>query len=178
MGYPSRFSVTKRAMHCSISSPQAVLPARASDVQFVRYGRAGVVNAGCMGVLGGKDRSKAFRLAECCADNLMRVVGLRVDLGPEAAKPLLLPVACAVALLALWLFPRNAAVDLDAVKRNVRFLVEAAGAAVSPSSSPWRNSAGGLAPKGTASRKAPGGVAYRTYASLSGTRRKAIPQLI
>lgn len=98
----------------SAGSVQAVPPARVPDVQFVRYGRAGLANVGCVEVLGGKDKAKTTRLAEyTCESGLVRVVGSRVDLGPEASKPLPLLAACAVAFLALWLFPRNAGVELD-----------------------------------------------------------------
>lgn len=97
----------------SAGSFQAVPPARTPDVQFKHYVDRSA-RAGCIEVAVG--RGHMARLAEYAEnpDGSLTIVGSRVELG-NAARTAGLPLAAAVAFLALWLFPRNEGVSLASV---------------------------------------------------------------
>lgn len=97
----------------SAGSPQTVPPARTPDVQFKHYIDRSA-RTGCIEVAVG--RGHTARLAEYAEnpDGSLVIEGSRVELG-DAARTANLPLAAAVAFLALWLFPRNEGVSLTSV---------------------------------------------------------------
>lgn len=97
----------------SAGSLQAVPPARTPDIQFKHYVDRSA-RTGCIEVAVG--RGHTARLAEYAEnpDGSLVIVGSRVKLG-DAARAASLPLAAAVAFLALWLFPRNEGVSLTSV---------------------------------------------------------------
>jgi len=95
----------------SVGSVQSMPPAREPELQFMHYtDRA--PHTGC--VEASASHGKTVRLAEYVEKpaGTFTVVSPRVDLG-LAATACPLRIACAVAFLAFWLFPRKAGISLS-----------------------------------------------------------------